>query len=69
MLKIVNGEDEFLVTEAEKQLKMMKEQRGKRYCPCALELTDDWVCPCKEFREQDYEGECHCGRYQKIEVN
>ena len=40
---------------------------GKRYCPCGLEKTDDMVCPCEAFRKMDEEGECNCGRYDKIE--
>lgn len=39
------------------------------YCPCRLERTLETKCPCKEFREQTKEGECHCGAYVKIEVN
>jgi len=35
------------------------------YCPCLLEKTEDTKCICKEFREQNYPGECHCGRYIK----
>ena len=26
-------------------------------------------CPCKNFREQATEGECHCGLYMKVEVS
>jgi len=36
------------------------------YCPCSLERNEDTKCICKEFREQDYEGECRCGRFVKI---
>ena len=35
------------------------------YCPCAVIKNDDTKCMCKEFREQDNEGECHCGRFIK----
>jgi hypothetical protein len=35
------------------------------YCPCAIVKSPDTLCPCKDFREQDYEGECHCGRFIK----
>lgn len=31
------------------------------YCPCAIEKTEEFKCPCKEFKEQDYEGLCYCG--------
>ena len=36
------------------------------YCPCMWEKNDDTKCPCKEFREQQTEGECHCGRFIKV---
>ena len=39
------------------------------YCPCRLEKTPDTKCPCKEFREQAAEGECHCGAYIKVNVD
>jgi len=67
MLKIVNNPDEELREEAERQLNENKEKYGKRYCPCSFDKTEEWVCPCKKFREQDYPGECNCGRYSKIE--
>lgn len=35
------------------------------YCPCLLERKIDTRCLCKEFRDQDCEGECHCGRFVK----
>ena len=38
------------------------------YCPCAIEKTEEMVCPCKAFREQRFEGECHCGRFVKVKV-
>lgn len=37
------------------------------YCPCAIYQNEDTLCPCKEFREMDEPGECHCGRYEKVE--
>ena len=36
------------------------------YCPCRLEKTEDTKCPCKDFREQEQEGACHCGLYIKV---
>ena len=62
-LKIIDNPDIELRDEAERQLKENKEKYGKRYCPCALQHTEEWICMCKDFREQDFEGECHCGRY------
>ena len=37
------------------------------YCPCAIWQTPDTKCMCKEFREQATPGECHCGRFEKVE--
>lgn len=39
------------------------------FCPCSLEKTKDTLCPCREFREQTVIGECHCGRFCKVEEN
>lgn len=69
MFTIIDNPDIDLRLEAEKQLGENKIKYGKRYCPCSLEQTEEWLCPCKEFREQNYEGECHCGRYYKKEIN
>lgn len=33
---------------------------GARYCPCAVNRTNDTVCPCKNMRELN---ECHCQLY------
>ena len=65
MFEIIDNPDKELRDEAENQLRKNQEQYGKRYCPCALDQTPEWVCPCKVFREQITEGECHCGRYFK----
>ena len=35
-------------------------------CPCAIERNADTKCMCKAFREQDHSGECHCGRFAKV---
>lgn len=37
------------------------------YCPCAIWHNPDTKCMCKEFREQSEPGECHCGRFEKVE--
>lgn len=37
------------------------------YCPCAILKNEDTKCMCKEFKEQKEPGECHCGRFIKIE--
>lgn len=44
----------------------IKENMG--YCPCRIEKTEDTKCMCKEFREQDVPGVCHCGIYEKVEI-
>lgn len=36
------------------------------YCPCAVQRTPDTKCMCKEFREQETPGPCHCGRFEKV---
>jgi len=36
------------------------------YCPCAIERSEDTLCPCKAFREQSCAGLCHCGRFYKV---
>lgn len=68
MLKIVLNDDIELVEETNRQLKVMKEKYGKPYCPCGLSQTEDLVCMCKAFREQNYAGECNCGKYKKVEI-
>lgn len=37
------------------------------YCPCAVFKNPDTKCICKEFRDQEETGICHCGRYEKVE--
>ena len=37
------------------------------YCPCLIARNEDTKCMCKEFREQNTEGFCRCGRYYKEE--
>lgn len=36
--------------------------------PIKIRKSDDTKCPCKEFRDQEEVGYCHCGRYYKDEV-
>lgn len=38
------------------------------YCPCLLEKNEDTKCMCKDFREQEKEGFCHCKRFKKVET-
>jgi hypothetical protein len=62
-LKIIpnpNGEMYNQVSES------VKENEG--YCPCMLEKDEDTKCICKDFREQNFEGLCHCGRFIKVKM-
>lgn len=59
-MKIKVNDDKELVDDIKQRL---KENCG--YCPCRLLKTEDTKCICKEFKEQDTEGECHCGLYIK----
>ncbi len=63
-LKIIKNPDENIYNEVTEAV-----MSNERYCPCRLERTPDTLCPCKEFREQTEIGECHCGRFCKIEEN
>lgn len=42
-----------------------KVEENQGYCPCAVFKNDDTECMCKEFREQETPGTCHCGLYEK----
>lgn len=63
MLKTIKNPDEEIVSEIRAKL---KETKGN--CPCVLPdvWSADTKCPCKAFREQAEEGECHCGLYVKV---
>lgn len=63
MLKIKLNPD--LDTVAAIQAKL-KENEG--FCPCSLIKNEDTKCMCKQFREQDTEGECHCGLFIKVKI-
>lgn len=62
MLKIVKGDLFNDITATMKEKKSIN-------CPCVVSWmqTKDTKCVCKEFREQEEVGHCHCRRYQKIE--
>lgn len=64
MLKIKKNPDEEIVSEIQAKL---KQTNGN--CPCVLPSawSIDTKCPCKDFREQTSEGECHCGLYVKVQ--
>lgn len=66
------NDDLELVNEVKKALIENKEKYGKPYCPCVVsekyfeENSNDYICPCKDFRENTKQGEeCHCGLYIK----
>lgn len=42
----------------------LRESNG--YCPCRIDKNQDTKCLCKEFRESQELGECHCGLYVRI---
>lgn len=60
-MKIIKNPDKDIYDEV---TKAVKENEG--YCPCEIIKSQDTKCPCKTFREQDDVGECHCGRYLKV---
>lgn len=55
-LKIIEIDPEFR--------KAVEENDG--YCPCLVEQSSDTKCMCKDFREQNEPGQCHCGRFEKV---
>ena len=63
-LKIIKNPDEETFKSIIAEVKA-----NDGYCPCRLERTPATKCPCKEFREQTAEGECHCGAYVKVKEN
>ena len=42
----------------------VKDNEG--YCCCEMYKTPDTKCMCKNFREQEDGGFCHCGRFYKV---
>ena len=62
MLKIKVNEDKEVVRQILDAL-----STNGYYCPCRLEKNGDTKCMCKEFREQETPGYCHCGLYYKVE--
>ena len=62
MLKIIKNPNKEIYDEVTKSV-----IANDRYGPCRLERTSDTLCPCLEFREQTDVGECHCGRFCKVE--
>ena len=54
------------VIEVNKRVRKAVRENGG-YCPCMIERTPDTKCMCKDFREQETPGLCHCGRFEKVE--
>lgn len=50
--------------EFERELRRQIKDNGG-YCPCSVFKNKDTKCMCKEFREQQEPGYCHCGLYYK----
>ena len=67
-MKIELSKNTERVTEIDRLIEENQQKYGKRYCPCSIVRNDDTVCICKEFLEQEEPGECHCGKYVKVEV-
>ena len=44
-------------------------KRKGGYCPCRLEIKEEYKCICEEFKAQiadpEFEGYCHCMLYYK----
>lgn len=62
MLSIIKNPNEDIFNEVHAAVKA-----NDGFCPCRLEHTPDTKCPCKEFRNQTTEGECHCGMFVKVQ--
>ena len=63
MLKIIKNPDKKVYEQVTKAV-----EQNDGYCPCELLRTADTKCICTNFKQQQTEGECHCGRYKKIGV-
>lgn len=63
-MKIRLNENEAVVKTVKEGLK-----RTGGYCPCRRERKEEYICMCKEFKEQiadpEFEGYCHCMLYYK----
>ena len=60
-MKIIINPDDILVKDIRERIR-----NNNGYCPCAIIHDDTTKCMCRDFREQEYEGECHCGLYIKV---
>ena len=65
-LKIIKNSDEAIYNQVTEDVKACNGQ-----CPCFYPMDKDdkdFRCVCKNFREQQEPGPCHCGRYVKVLV-
>ena len=59
------------INKKKKKVEKNRTESAKKngHCPCRLDMTEDTMCMCKEFREQvadpNFEGYCHCKLYFK----
>lgn len=59
------------LNENEELVRMIRAGLIKKegHCPCKLQMSDETICLCEEFRNQindpDFEGYCHCMLYYK----
>lgn len=64
-MKIIFNENEKVVNAIREGLK-----KKNGHCPCKLDMNEDTMCMCKEFRDQiadaEFEGYCHCMLYYKF---
>lgn len=62
MLKIIPNPDKDIYDEV---TQAVKDNDG--YCPCELIRTADTKCMCTAFKKQTEPGECHCGKFIKVD--
>jgi len=62
-MKIKINPNKELVEEITKAI-----NKNGGFCCCAIEKTPDTKCICRVFLEQQELGECHCGKYIKVEL-
>lgn len=67
-MQIKLNNDKEVVERINDLLEKNREKYGKRYCPCSIIHDDAHVCPCEEFMDSEELGECHCGKFVKVEV-
>lgn len=62
-MKVIINPDEEYAREVRAAIK-----KNGGYCCCKLVKNKDTKCMCKDFREQEEIGLCHCGLYYKEEI-